>query len=282
MRYAIDREYRVQRALCGSGVPVPRMLACCADAGVIGQAFYVMAHVSGRNLDDPRLPDLEFAERTALMRNVAQTLARLHTLDAEALGLGDYGRPQGYVGRKLSRWTRQYRASETGTLPAMEALIGDLGRALSQDSGRAGLVHGDYRIDNLLFGHDASRCVAVLDWDLSTLGDPYADLAAVLMQWRLQPGAEGRGLAGVDRGSLGLPGDEDFLRDYEAVAGPVDRSALPAFIAFAFFRMAAVLQGVKMRGLSGNASNPDRAAGLGRMVPVYARLGVETLQSGMS
>ncbi|MEM7693540.1 MAG: phosphotransferase family protein [Pseudomonadota bacterium] len=273
--HAIDREFRVQRALEETDVPVAKMRAYCSDPSVIGQEFYVMDHVAGRTFDDPRLPGLAPAARASLMVRVAETLAAIHRVDVAAVGLSDYGRPAGYLGRQLSRWTAQYRASETGPLPQMDALIAALAATLPKDSGRASLVHGDFRIDNLLLSANADGVLAVLDWELSTLGDPYADLAAVLMQWRLPAGTKGRGLAGVDRAALGLPADEAFVAAYEAVAGPVDRDALGVVVAFAFFKMAAILQGVKARGLAGNAANPARAAELGAMVPLYATLGLE-------
>ncbi|MEO1103317.1 MAG: phosphotransferase family protein [Pseudomonadota bacterium] len=273
--HAVDREFRVQRALTKTDVPVATVHVLCGDEAVIGSAFYVMDYVSGRHFDDPRLPDLAPMERAALSDDMARVLAAIHSVDIAGAGLSDFGRPGNYVHRQIDRWTAQYRASETGTIPAMEELMAWLCANAPEDDGRASLVHGDYRIDNLLFAHDAPRCVAVLDWELSTIGHPFADLAALLMQWRLPPGREGRGLAGVDRGALGLPSDEAFVAAYCARMGLSGIDNLSAYIAFCFFRMAAILQGVKKRGLDGNASDPARAASLGATVPLYAKGGLE-------
>ncbi|MEM6761382.1 MAG: phosphotransferase family protein [Pseudomonadota bacterium] len=273
--HAVDREFRVQRALGGSRVPVAPMYALCEDDAVIGSAFYVMGFVKGRSFDDPRLPGLDQVERGAVYREVVRVLAEIHSTDHHLLGLGDYGRPGNYFERQIDRWIRQYRASETGLLPAMERLMAWLAANTPPDDGKASLVHGDYRIDNLLFAHGAPRCAAVLDWELSTIGHPFADLAALLMQWRMPAGAEGRGLKGVDRAALGIPGDEELVADYCQRTGVGAIDNLPFYLAFCFFRMAAILQGVKRRGLDGNAADPERAAKLGTMVPIYAEGGVD-------
>ena len=273
--HAVDREYRVQRALYGTPVPVVRVLGLCQDAGVIGSDFYVMDHVDGRGFTDPSLPGLTAAERAAIFDEMNRVLAALHDVDPEAVGLSDYGPPGNYYERQLSRWTRQYRASETGEIQEMEALIAWLGQALPPEDGLRTLVHGDYRIDNMLFAHDGAACLALLDWELSTLGHPYADLAGVIMQWQLPPGDVGRGLAGVDRQALGIPTDSAFVDAYCARRG-IDRPAQFGFyVAFAFFRMAAILQGVKKRALDGNASNPEKALKLGAYVPRFAAMGLE-------
>ncbi len=212
--HAVDREYRVQKALAGTDVPVARMHVLCEDEGVIGSAFYVMEHVAGRNFLDPRLPDLDAPERTAIYDEMNRVLAAIHSVDVAAAGLEDYGPPGDYYRRQIGRWTKQYRASETEPVPAMDELIAWLDAHLPPDDGRRTLVHGDYRIDNMLFAPDRPDCVAVLDWELSTLGHPFADLAALLMQWRMPPGPEGRGLAGVDRAALGIPADAAFVDRY--------------------------------------------------------------------
>lgn len=273
--HAVDREFRVQRALAGTEVPVPRMIALCEDRSVLGAMFYVMSHVPGRTLVDPRLPGERPAGRAALMADMNRVLAAIHSIDVEAAGLGDYGAPGNYHARQLGRWTKQYRASETETQPEMEALIAWLNGALPEDDGQRRLVHGDFRIDNLLFEAEGPACVAVLDWELSTLGHPYADLAAVLMQWQLPPGPESRGLAGVDRAALGLPSDEAFVAAYCARRGIAGIEGLGFYVGFAFFRMAAILQGVKKRALDGTAANPEKARKLGAYVPQFAHLGLE-------
>ena len=273
--HAVDREFRVQSALFDQGVPVPMMYALCQDAEVLGADFYVMDFVAGRTFMDPRLVDLSYEDRTAIFDEMNRTLAALHLVDLEAAKLTDYGPGGNYFERQLGRWTKQYRASETETIPDMDDLITWLAQNLPQDGGRQTLVHGDYRIDNLLFAPDAPRCVAVLDWELSTLGHPYADLAAVIMQWSLPPGDIGRGLAGVDRAALGIPEDQEFIDLY------CDRTSLAGiekfgfYLAFSFFRMAAILQGVKKRALDGNASNPAKALELGAFVPDFAKGGLD-------
>lgn len=276
--HAVEREFRVQRALAETAVPVPRMLHLCEDSDVIGAAFYVMEMVAGDNHDDPRLPDLQADARTRLLDEMNRVLADLHAVDIDAVGLQDYGKPGNYYARQLSRWTQQYKAAETEPLADMDALIATLETRLPEDDGQRTLVHGDYRLDNLIF--TGSRCAAVLDWELSTLGHPYADLAAVLMQWRMPPGRDGRGLAGVDRAALGLPSDHAFIAAYCARRGLPGIDDFGFYLAFAFFRMGAILQGVKKRALDGNASNPERGLALGAHVPNFARNGLWCLRDG--
>ena len=278
--HAIEREFRVQSALARTAVPVPRMRLLCEDSGVIGSAFYVMDHVPGRSFRDPRLPELPWAERGAILDAMGAALAAIHAVDLAAAGLEDYGPARDYYARQIDRWTRQYRASETARIAEMEELIAWLGTASPPADGRRALVHGDYRIDNLLFAEGAPRVAAVLDWELSTLGHPSADLGAVLMQWRMPPGPDGRGLAGVDRAAEGLPSDAAFVDAYCARLGLAGVDRLGFCVAFAFFRMAAILQGVARRGLAGNAANPARAAVLGAMVPAFARGGLDAAREG--
>lgn len=275
--HAVDREYRVQKALAGTGVPVAPMLAYCEDATVLGAEFYVMGHVVGRGFDDPRLGQLDRADRAPLIAAMIDTLAAIHRVDLEAAGLTDYGRPGNYFRRQIDRWSRQYAASETGTVPDMDALIAALDRACPDDDGRATLVHGDYRIDNLLFAPDAPRVAAVLDWELSTIGHPFADIAAVIMQWQMPPGGEGRGLAGVDRAAQGLPTDAEVVARYAAAMEMRDIPDFGFYVAFCFFRMGAILQGVKKRALDGNAADPERGLRLGALVPDYAAQGLGAL-----
>ncbi|MFZ5963997.1 phosphotransferase family protein [Thalassococcus sp. BH17M4-6] len=273
--HAVDREFRVQRALAGTDVPVPKMLALCEDDAVIGSMFYVMEDVAGRNIADPSMPEATPQERAAIMAEMHRVLAAIHDVDINAVGLSDYGPPGDYYARQLGRWTKQYRASETEPVPAMDRLMGWLGAHLPPDDGQRTLVHGDYRVDNMLFAPDEPQCRAVLDWELSTIGHPFADLAGVIMQWQLPPGPEGRGLAGVDRAGAGLPSDEAFVQAYCERRGIDAIDGFGFYVAFAFFRMAAILQGVKKRALDGNASNPDKALRLGAFVPRFAELGLE-------
>jgi len=275
--HAVDREFRVQRALAGTAVPVARMVALCEDDAVIGSSFYVMEHVAGRCFDDPRLPEVEPPERALYFNEMGRVLAAIHSVDPEAVGLGDYGPKGNYFRRQIDRWTRQYRASETGEIAAMDRLMAMLDRTCPEDDGRVTLVHGDYRIDNLLFAPDRPEIAAVLDWELSTLGHPLADLAGVIMQWQMPPGAQGRGLRGVDRAAQGLPSDAEFVADYCARMGIGRIENFGFYVAFCFFRMAAILQGVKKRALDGNASEPERGLQLGGFVPLYAEAGLEAL-----
>ena len=277
--HAVDREFRVQQALSGSEVPVARMHVLCEDDGVIGSAFYIMELVRGRNFDDPRVADVDIDTRRGVYDEMNWVLAALHAIDLEARGLSDFGPEGNYYHRQIDRWTRQYRASETGPIAAMDELIGWLEQNVPEDDGRRTLVHGDYRIDNLLFAEDGPACVAVLDWELSTIGHPFADLAALVMQWQRPTGPEGRGLAGVGRKRLGIPEDQAFIDAYCARAGLAGIPAFGFYLAFAFFRMGAILQGVKKRALDGNASNPELGLRLGASVPDYAAGGLAAARS---
>lgn len=277
--HAVDREFRVQDALAKTDVPVTRMHALCEDDSVTGAMFYVMDFVAGRTFVDPRLPDLGADERNALFDDMNRVLAAIHSVDLEATGLSDYG-PQGnYYRRQIDRWTKQYRASETARIAEMDSLIDWLHAHLPEDDGRVTLVHGDYRIDNLLFAPDQPKCLAVLDWELSTLGHPFADLASVIMQWGLPPGEAGRGLAGVDRGPLGIPEDQAFIEAYCKRMGLPGIDRFGFYLAFCYFRMASILQGVKRRALDGNASNPEKALELGAFVPAFAAGGLKAAQT---
>jgi aminoglycoside phosphotransferase (APT) family kinase protein len=273
--HAVDREFRVQKALAGSDVPVARMHVLCEDEDVIGSMFFVMAFQPGRHFMEPTMADLAPDERGAVFDEMNRVLAALHSVNFEAVGLGDFGRPGSYFARQIGRWSKQYRASETEVLAEMDALIDWLEANLPEDDGRVSLVHGDYRIDNMIFAADKPEIAAVLDWELSTLGHPFSDLAYQCMQWRMPVGEEGRGLAGVDRKAHGIPTEEEYV---EAYCRRMGLTGIPGFdfcVAFSFFRMAAIVQGVKKRGLDGNASNPERAARMGTFVPIYARMGLE-------
>lgn len=275
--HAVDREFRVQRALADTDVPVARMHLLCEDDDVIGSAFYIMDHVKGRNFGDPRMEGEDNTTRGAVIADMNRVLAALHDVDVDAVGLSDYGPPGNYYERQIARWTKQYRASETVDIPAMNRLIDGLTEALPDDDGQRGLVHGDYRIDNMIFDATQPVCRAVLDWELSTIGHPYADLAAVIMQWQMPAGGEGRGLAGVDRAALGLPSDEAFVAMYCERRGLSGIDNFGFYLAFCFFRMAAIIQGVLKRALDGNASNPERARKLGEHVPAFAEGGWRAL-----
>ena len=278
--HAVDREYRIQRALAGSDVPVAGMHLLCEDDAVIGSAFYVMDHVPGRIFFDPQLQDVAREDRRAIFAEMARVLAALHSVDPAAVGLRDYGPPGNYIARQITRWSKQYRASETGRIADMDRLIDGLSERMPEGEGERSLVHGDYRIDNMIFAPDGPECLAVLDWELSTIGHPLADLASVLMQWQLPTGPEGRGLAGVNRAEQGLMADEEFIASYCESRKIPPIEDLDFYIAFSFFRMAAILQGVKKRALDGNASNPERGLKMGSYVPVFAEFGLKALSNG--
>ena len=266
------------QALTATDVPVPAPVLLCEDEEVLGTPFFVMDFVEGRTENDPRCPGLDKAVRAALYDAMNATLAALHGLDPDAIGLGDYGRPSDYYGRQVRRWTAQYRATETGVIADMEAVIGWLGSAAPPAESGPALVHGDWRLDNLLFRPDGS-IAAVLDWELSTLGHPLADLGAQLMQWRMPTGEEGRGLAGVDRATLGLPSDAAYIQTYAERAGLSEVPDMTYPLVFAFFRMGAILQGVKRRALDGNASNPEKALKMGTYVPLFAQNALEVINA---
>ena len=276
--HAVDREFRVQKALAGTDVPVAKMHHLCEDDSVIGSSFYIMDHISGRNFNEPTLGDLNNADRTSVMKDMNRVLAALHDVNIDEIGLADYGPPGHYLERQVGRWSKQYRASETKPLPAMDRLIDIITERMPVDDGQRTLVHGDYRIDNMIFERDGTRCLAVLDWELSTIGHPYADLASVIMQWQLPVGRKGRGLMGVDRADLGLPTDDAFIMQYCERRGLDGIDNFGYFVGFCFFRMAAIIQGVLKRALDGNASNPEQAKELGAYVPVFAEHGLKALE----
>ena len=211
--HAVDREFRVLRALGPTAVPVPRVHALCEDDDVIGSAFYVMEYLDGRIFWDQRLPEIASPEeRRAMFASMNAVIAALHGVDHEAVGLGDFGRPGNYMGRQIARWSRQYRASETETIRAMDALIDWLPQHLPPE-GAAAIVHGDYRMDNLIFHNEEPRVIGVLDWELSTIGDPLADFAYHCLTWRVTPELF-RGLAGVDFAALGIPDEAEYVALY--------------------------------------------------------------------
>lgn len=278
--HAVDREFRVQKALEGSDVPVSKMHLLCEDDSVIGSMFYIMDHVQGRNFNEPAMPDLTNADRGKVIAEMNRVLAALHSVDINAVGLADYGPEGNYFERQVGRWSKQYRASETQSIPAMDQLMDALVGERPADDGQRTLVHGDYRIDNMIFDATSTDCRAVLDWELSTIGHPFADLAAVIMQWQLPAGSEGRGMGGLDRAALGLPSDEEFIAEYCARRGLSGIDNFGYYLGFTFFRMAAIIQGVLKRALDGNASNPERAMKVGAFVPVFAQHGLDALKRG--
>ena len=272
--HAVDREFRVQKALWKSDVPVAQMHVLCDDENVIGSMFYVMEEVRGRNFGEPTLDALATDDRHAIFVEMNRVLAAIHDVDLVAKGLADYGPEGNYYERQVGRWTKQYRASETQMIEPMEHLIAWLSANMPAEDGQRTLVHGDFRIDNMLFAQDAPRCAAVLDWELSTTGHPFADLGAVIMQWGMPPGSEGRGLAGIDRKAEGLMADHEFIDLYCKRRGLAGIDRFGFYLAFNYFRMGAIIQGVYKRALDGNASNPERAKRLGGFVGSFAEAGL--------
>jgi aminoglycoside phosphotransferase (APT) family kinase protein len=253
--HAVDREFRVMGTLAATGVPVPRVFAFCADESVVGTAFYVMEHVEGRIFWDPMLPGMERNERGAIYDSMNEVIARLHLADFNALGLGDFGKPGNYVARQIARWTQQYRASETEPIAAMDRLMEWLPARLPASASTA-LVHGDYRIDNLIFHPREPRVAAVLDWELATLGDPLGDFAYHLMTWRLPPELF-RGLAGADLIGLGIPTEAEYVAAYCRRTRRSGIAHLDFYLAYNMFRLAAILQGIMGRVRDGTAAGED-------------------------
>ncbi|MDU8928131.1 phosphotransferase [Alisedimentitalea sp. MJ-SS2] len=277
--HAVDREFRVQKALAGTDVPVANMHLLCEDDDVIGSAFYVMENVTGRRFDDPSLPELDKPDRRPVHDEMCRVLSAIHSVDINAVGLSDYGPPGNYFERQVGRWSKQYEASKTDNIPEMEELSQWLQTNIPADDGQRTLVHGDYRIDNLLWHPSEPRVLAILDWELSTIGHPFADVGAVLMQWAMPPGTEGRGLAGIDRTAKGLITDTEFVESYCRHRGLPGIDKLGFYLAFNFFRMGGILQGVLKRALDGNASNPERAKKLGGFVPLFANAGLQAAKT---
>lgn len=274
--HAVDREYRVQKALWESAVPVAQMYHLCQDDAVIGSWFYVMEYKDGRLFWDAALPELGVDEHAEMYDEMNRVLALIHNVDLEATGLSDYGRPGNYFERQIGRWIKQYRASETEPVPAMEKLIAWLPEHVPPDDGRISLIHGDYRLDNLMFHANRPEIIAVFDWELSTLGHPLADLAYQCMQWRIGRDWPIKGLAGLDLAQIGIPPEDAYVAAYCARTGLREIQHWPFYLAFSFFRLAAICQGVAKRAALGNASNAE-AHKVGGMTAPLAGLGLEAL-----
>lgn len=271
--HMVEREYRAMNALADTPVPVPQMLALAEDDdSPLGRAFFVMEHLEGRIFWDPALPEVSRQERTAIYDAMCETLAALHQLDPEAIGLGDFGKPGNYFARQTARWSKQYLASATDPSDDMLSLIDWLGVHMPGDDGSAALVHGDYRLDNMIFAPESPRIIGLLDWELSTLGHPLADLAYQCMQWRLPSGSLMRGLGGLDRAALGIPTEDAYVARYCAARGIAPPANWSFYLVFSFFRLAAILEGVARRAADGNASNPDRAHQLANVIPQLTAL----------
>jgi len=275
--HAVDREFRVMRALTETPVPVPRVHALCEDDAVVGSAFYVMEYLDGRIFWDQRLPEIASpAERGAMFDSMNAVIAALHNVDYGAVGLGDFGRPGNYMGRQIARWSRQYQASETESIPAMNRLIDWLPEHLPPESPPA-IVHGDYRMDNLVFHRTEPRVIGVLDWELSTIGDPLADFAYHVMTWRVTPELF-RGLSGVDFAGLGIPEEPEYVAAYCRRTGRDGVAAWDFYIVYSLFRIAAIVQGIAKRAIDGTAASTE-AAEIGRTARPLAEQAWKLAQS---
>ena len=271
--HAVDREYRVLAALADTDVPVARIYHLCEDPEVIGSMFYIMEFCDGNVHWASSLEDVSSNQQRAKMYDeMSRVMAAIHSVDLEKVGLSDYGRPGNYFQRQYDRWSAQYKASELKPIPEMNQVIEWLGNNIPEDDGKVSLVHGDYRLDNLMFSADNERVIAVLDWELSTLGHPYADLAYQCMGMRLPsgngPGASS-GLLGVDTQALGIPSEQDYIDSYCQRMGIDKLDNWNFYLAFSFFRLAAIAQGVAKRAADGNASS-KAAGGIATMVQPIA------------
>ncbi|MEH6636313.1 MAG: phosphotransferase family protein [Halioglobus sp.] len=269
--HAVDREFRVISALQNTDVPVPKTYVLCEDEAIIGSMFYVMEYKEGRIFWDPLLPEANSnEERGAIYDAMNQTMAALHSVNVEAAGLTDFGRPGNYFERQLDRWSRQYRASETEHIEAMETLMTWLKANMPADDGTVSLVHGDYRLDNMMFHPTEPRVIALLDWELSTIGHPLADLANQCMAWMLPREGRIMGLAGVDRAALGIPSDEQYIARYCQRTGRDGIDNWNFYLVFSLFRLAAILQGIVKRAQIGTASSAEASSSTDSVTPLAA------------
>ena len=279
--HAVDREYRVLAALKESNVPVAKVYHLCEDPEVIGSMFYLMDFCAGTVYWNPALPEVENnAIRTKMYDEMNRVMAAIHSVDLEKTGLSDYGKPGSYFGRQYSRWSSQYQASEMQNNPGMNDLIKWLGNNMPADDGQVSLVHGDFRLDNLMFHADGPDVMAVLDWELSTLGHPFADLAYQCMHLRMPQGLGTLdGLQGVDRASLGIPGEQEYISAYCQRMGLEKIDHWEFYLAFSFFRLAAIAQGVAKRATQGNASS-TQAGKMGQYVEPLAKMALSIIRDG--
>ncbi|MGA0594005.1 phosphotransferase [Enterovirga sp. CN4-39] len=254
--HAVDREYRIMKALAATGVPVPRVRLLCEEPEIIGTIFYVMDHCPGRIYADRSMPGVDPAHRRAAIEDMARVLGRLHRVQPDEVGLGDFGKPGNYVGRQIDRWTKQYRGANLDPEPAMERLIPWLAARVPGIADETTIAHGDFRLGNLILNPTEPRVVAVLDWELATLGHPLADLAYCLLPWRTSP--ELQGIVGLD--VPGMPSEGEVVAWYSEAAGRPVPADLDVFVVFSLFRWAAIVAGVYRRALDGNASDANAVA----------------------
>jgi aminoglycoside phosphotransferase (APT) family kinase protein len=279
--HQVEREFRVLQALGSQPVAVPQVFYLARDeASPSGRAFFLMEFLQGRIFWDPALPDLARQERAAIFDRMNAALAALHSVDVASAGLADYGKASGYFARQTERWAAQYRDSAPSPLPQMTEIMAWLDRTMPPDDGTVALVHGDWRIDNIMFARSEPEIIGILDWELSTLGHPFADLAYQCMQWRLPNDGDMRGLGGVDRDAAGLPSEAEYVAAYCARRGISGIDNWSFYLVFAFFRLAAILAGVAARAEGGNASNPEMARKYGAAVPRLADMACAILREG--
>lgn len=274
--HAVDREYRVLAALASSDVPVAKVYHLCEDRDVIGSMFYIMEFCEGNVHWDAQLLEVDNDTRANMYHEMNRVLAALHSVDLKASGLEDYGKPGNYFARQLDRWSKQYRASELEKIDEMDQLIEWLETHQPEDDGRVSLVHGDYRLDNVMFDKANQNIIAVLDWELSTLGHPYADLAYQCMQLRMPGAGDMKGLLGVNREELNIPSEEEYVAQYCERMGLESIPNWEFYIAFSYFRLAAIIQGVAKRAADGNASN-KKASQMGAYVKPMAQFALDTI-----
>ena len=266
--HAVEREFKVISALHKVGFPVARPHVLCEDDSVIGTAFYVMDYVDGRVLWDPALPGMTREQRGAIWDEQNRVISLLHTIDFQKIGLADFGKPGNYIGRQVERWSKQYRASETQRIPAMDSLIDWLPRNIPPEAGTA-VVHGDFRLDNTIFHPTEPRILAVLDWELSTLGDPLADFAYHCMGFHIPPD-KFRGIAGLDLAQLGIPGEAEYVKKYceRTKRTSIEPSHWDFYLAYNLFRIAAICQGIAKRVLDGTAASQHATEAASKTVPL--------------
>jgi aminoglycoside phosphotransferase (APT) family kinase protein len=277
--HLIEREYRIMAALADTDVPVPTMRHLCEDPSIIGTSFFVMDFMEGRIVDDTSLPgDFTPAERAAIYDSMNAAMAALHQVDFNAVGLGDYGKPENYIGRQIDPWTRQFEAAKTDPMPAMDELMAWL-PAHRPKGDEVSIAHGDFRMGNLMLHPSEPRVIAVLDWELSTLGHPLADLAYNVMPYSLpHDGTSLNGLVGLDLAAAGIPAQSDYVAAYAKRTGRDSIDEINFYLAFSCFRLASICQGVYARGLQGNASS-ENAVEVGAKAPRLANIGWEIAQS---
>ncbi|MES2483047.1 MAG: phosphotransferase [Pseudomonadota bacterium] len=266
--HAIDREHRVMKALQGTAVPVPKMLAYCDDASIIGTPFFLMDFLDGRVLADQALPGMTPAERGAIYREMNRVIAALHSVDWNAVGLETFGKPGNYFGRQIARWSRQCRESTVPLSEDMVRLMDWLPEHIPPGD-ETTLVHGDFRLDNLVFHPSEPRVIGVLDWELSTLGHPLADFAYHCMSWHI-PATLWRGIAGLDLGALGIPSEDDYMRMYTQSTGRDAAEHWQFYMAYNLFRMAAILHGIAQRAVDGTAAAADAVETGAKAAPLAA------------